>query len=254
MLRLLMGLMLMLGLGACQDEKSISHQDAASAVHITAAETSVKSMPTLNETNTQDVKKEDIVPVEISSTTISDSASVAEAMLTQKQIMTEKAAEVAPVVEAVVAAKPAVKAAPESMKTSVLTEKVATSSAPVMVKKEAMVEKVAESSASNGNAENGKALAKRCLACHDFGMKDKVGPHLKGIFNRAAGQSGFGRHSAALKNANWMWNEAHLLKWVCDSKAAVKEFTGDASATTKMGAQKVCGSNGDDLLAYLKTL
>jgi len=250
-----MGLMLMLGLAACQDEKNISHQDAASAAQNKAAEAPLKSMATLNETNTQDVKKADITPIEISSSTISDSASVAAAMATQKQAVAEKTVETAPVVEeVVVAVKPVAKVAPEVMKMPAVKEKVATVAVPVMTKKEAVIEKAAAISTSNGNAENGKALAKRCSACHDFGMKDKVGPHLQGVFNRAAGQSGFGKHSSALKSADWSWDEAHLLKWLCDSKAAVKEFTGDASATTKMPAQKVCGTNGDDMVAYLKTL
>ena len=173
----------------------------------------------------------------------------------QKAAVIEKTAAVAPVVEKKVVVKPVAAVAASPVKKPVVAEKIASVVVtPVAAEQAAVIEKVAESSASKGNAEHGKSLAKRCLACHDFGMKDKVGPHLKGVFNRAAGQSGFGRHSAALKSANWSWDETHLLKWVCDSKAAVKEFTGDASAKTKMGAQKVCGTNGDDLVAYLKTL
>ena len=111
-----------------------------------------------------------------------------------------------------------------------------------------------EALVASGDAKRGRSLAKRCLSCHDFGMKDKFGPHLQGVFNRAAGQSGFKKHSPALKAANWQWDEEHLLAWVCDSKAAIKQFTGDASATTRMPAQKMCADKGRDIVAFLKTL
>jgi len=94
----------------------------------------------------------------------------------------------------------------------------------------------------------------KCKACHNFTMKDKVGPHLKGIVGRKAGQSGFKRHSEALKHANWIWDEAHLLKWICNSKEAIKEFTGNPHATTKMPIQKLCGEKGKKVVAFLKSI
>ncbi|MBN4061283.1 MAG: cytochrome C [Proteobacteria bacterium] len=94
----------------------------------------------------------------------------------------------------------------------------------------------------------------KCKACHNFTMKDKVGPHLKGVFGREAGKSGFKKHSKALKNANWTWNEENLLKWVCNSKNAIKELTGDPKARTKMPPQKMCGEKGKAVVAFLKTL
>lgn len=96
--------------------------------------------------------------------------------------------------------------------------------------------------------------ASKCKTCHSFTMKDKVGPHLKGVFGREAGKSGFKKHSKALKSANWTWDEAHLLKWVCNSKDAIKEFTGDPKAKTKMPPQKMCGEKGKAVVAFLKTL
>ncbi|MDQ6968241.1 MAG: cytochrome C [Mariprofundaceae bacterium] len=94
----------------------------------------------------------------------------------------------------------------------------------------------------------------KCKTCHNFTMKDKVGPHLKGVFGREAGKSGFKRHSKALKNANWIWDEAHLRKWICNSKVAIKEFTGNPKAKTKMPPQKMCGKKGDAIIAFLKSI
>ncbi|MDQ6974448.1 MAG: cytochrome C [Mariprofundaceae bacterium] len=94
----------------------------------------------------------------------------------------------------------------------------------------------------------------KCKACHNFTMKDKVGPHLKGVVGREAGKSGFKKHSKALKNANWIWDEEHLLKWVCNSKDAIKEFTGDPHAKTKMPPQKMCGEKGKKVVAFLKSI
>lgn len=94
----------------------------------------------------------------------------------------------------------------------------------------------------------------KCKACHNFTTKDKVGPHLKGVVGRLAGHSGFKKHSKALKNATWIWDEEKLLKWVCNSKDAIKEFTGDPHAKTKMPPQKMCGEKGKKVVEFLKSI
>ncbi len=95
---------------------------------------------------------------------------------------------------------------------------------------------------------------KKCKACHNFSAKGKVGPGLLGVFGRKAGTSGFKKHSKALKNADWVWDEEHLRAWICNSKKAIKEFTGDPKAKTKMPPQKMCGDKGDEVIAFLKNL
>jgi len=212
-----------IGLTGCGDD--------AAQKSVNEGSMAVKVNPVLakNEMNTQDVKKNDVQPVAIQSQTAETSQAVA-AMLAKSS----KTIEVEPM-----RLKQAVK---EKLPVEAMKVKATAVASP------------AKPELTLGDAVKGKSLAKRCVACHRFDMKDKVGPHLQGVFNRAAGQSGFKRHSAALKAANWHWDEAHLLKWVCDSKSAIKAFTGDPSAKTKMPKQGMCGVKGNDVVAYLKTL
>jgi len=112
--------------------------------------------------------------------------------------------------------------------------------------------------AASGDVASGKTLARKCAACHNFDAKNKVGPGLGGVFNRAAGSmAGFNyKFTASIKPGKaWRWDATHLAAWVCDAGKAVREFTGDAAAKTKMPAQRVCDPvQQADLIAYLKTL
>jgi len=106
-----------------------------------------------------------------------------------------------------------------------------------------------------GDAAKGKSVARKCKACHNFTAKNKVGPGLKGVFGRKAGIVPGMRYSPALAAGAWVWDEENLALWVCDSKKAVKTLSGNASAKTKMGAQRICNADKQaDLIAFLKTL
>ena len=130
----------------------------------------------------------------------------------------------------------------------------------IKVAKEAVqkVVKQATLTMTTGDIEKGKALARKCAACHSFESKNKMGPGLAGVLGREAGSvSGFKyQFTDFIKPGKaWHWDEAHLAAWVCDSKNAVKDFTGDAAAKTKMGAQRICDTSKQaDIIAYLKTL
>ncbi len=96
----------------------------------------------------------------------------------------------------------------------------------------------------------------KCKACHTFeqGGRHKTGPNLFGIVGKKAGSTDFKKYSKALKNADWVWNEENLKAWVCDSKKAIRDLTGDEHAKTRMGKQKKCGDDAEAVVAFLKTL
>jgi len=109
-----------------------------------------------------------------------------------------------------------------------------------------------------GDVAKGKLLARKCAACHNFNSKKKIGPGLAGIFGREAGTApGFKyKFTKYIQPGKaWRWDAAHLAAWDCDAKAAVKTFTGNPAAKTKMGVQHVCdAAKQADLIAFLKTL
>ena len=96
---------------------------------------------------------------------------------------------------------------------------------------------------------------KKCKSCHNFSAKHKTGPGLKGVVGRDAGSTDFKKYSKSLKAGGWTWDEEHLRAWMCNSKKAIKEFTGDKKAKTKMAKQKVCDAERqDEIIAFLKAL
>lgn len=79
---------------------------------------------------------------------------------------------------------------------------------------------------ADGDAEAGKRVFNRCMACHD-GKRDvnKVGPHLVGVVGRKAGglESFMGKYSEAMVaagNGGLVWDEANLAAYI----KAPKEF------------------------------
>jgi len=107
-----------------------------------------------------------------------------------------------------------------------------------------------------------KALNK-CRACHSLAAKAKVGPGLgkgndtPGVFNRKAGAfPGFRyKFTKYIDGNGWDWDEAHLREWICDSKKALRKFTGDAKARTKMPPQRICNpAKQDAVIAALRSI
>jgi len=88
----------------------------------------------------------------------------------------------------------------------------------------------------------------KCTACHSLAAKAKVGPGLgkgdgiPGVFNRKAGTFPDFRYKFTryINGSGWNWDEAHLREWICNSKKALRKFTGDAKAKTKMPSQRIC--------------
>lgn len=97
----------------------------------------------------------------------------------------------------------------------------------------------------------------KCKACHNFDATNKVGPAWKGIYGRKAGTfPGFNyKFTRYINGEPWIWDDEHLRKWMCNSKKAVKEFTENPKAKTKMPSQKVCDkAKQDEIIAFMKTL
>ena len=98
-----------------------------------------------------------------------------------------------------------------------------------------------------GNAERGKQIFMQCRACHSLDPgKNMFGPSLHGLFGRKSGTEPGYNYSSAMKNANIVWNEDTLLKYLADPH---KDVPGDKmpfAGIKDPGKLK-------DLLAYLKT-
>lgn len=72
--------------------------------------------------------------------------------------------------------------------------------------------------ASAQDVENGKAVFKKCMACHQFG-KSAVGPDLKGVVGRKAGTVEGYAYSDAVKTSGITWDEATISEYITNPKA-----------------------------------
>jgi cytochrome c len=79
---------------------------------------------------------------------------------------------------------------------------------------------------ADGDAEEGRRVFNRCMACHDGKREvNKVGPHLVGVVGRKAGslESFAGKYSDAMVAAGTgglVWDDANLAAYI----KAPKEF------------------------------
>lgn len=94
----------------------------------------------------------------------------------------------------------------------------------------------------------------RCKVCHSFDSTNKVGPGLAGVYGRKAGSSAGFKYSNTLKSADWVWDDEHLKEFLNNSNAAVKKFTGNDAAKSKMPPQKLKGAKLDEVINFLKGL
>lgn len=70
--------------------------------------------------------------------------------------------------------------------------------------------------ASAQDAEAGKAVFKKCAACHQVGAaaKNALGPALTCVAGKPAGtHEGYSGYSEALKNSGITWDDEKLLAW-----------------------------------------
>lgn len=101
-----------------------------------------------------------------------------------------------------------------------------------------------------GDPEKGEIVYKQCKACHQVGdgAKDRVGPHLNGIFGRAAGAHEGFRYSKSMDRMGddgLIWTEETLDAFVENPKAMVSK--------TKMSFRGIKDeTDRADVLAYLR--
>ena len=102
-----------------------------------------------------------------------------------------------------------------------------------------------------GDPERGETLYRQCSSCHQIGAGavDRIGPHLNGVFDRAAGQSDGFRYSEGLERAaagGLVWDYDTLDAYIEDPRALVSR--------TRMSFRGIADQQDrDDLLAYLRT-
>jgi len=102
------------------------------------------------------------------------------------------------------------------------------------------------SGASAQDAEAGEKVFRACKACHTLEEgKNRVGPSLHGIVGRKAGTVDGFAYSPAMKNANIVWDDENLKKYLADPKGFI---TGNKMAFA--GVKKEDDLNS--LIAYLK--
>jgi cytochrome c len=60
-----------------------------------------------------------------------------------------------------------------------------------------------------------EVFEKRCTGCHALDS-EKGGPHLRGVFGRAAGSVPSFPYSEAIRNSHVVWDSSSIDKWLTD--------------------------------------
>ena len=96
------------------------------------------------------------------------------------------------------------------------------------------------------DAAKGKRIFNKCKSCHVANKKkNRVGPHLVGLFGRKAGTVEKYKYSKAMKAAGFVWDESSLDEYLTNPKKYVKG-TKMAFAGLKKKADR------ENVIAYLK--
>lgn len=93
----------------------------------------------------------------------------------------------------------------------------------------------------------GKKVFNRCRACHtiDASKKNRVGPHLYGVFGRTSGTAEGFNYSKAMKASNIVWNEDTLDQYLTSPKKMVP-----GNKMSFIGLKKE--ADRKNVIAYLK--
>lgn len=81
---------------------------------------------------------------------------------------------------------------------------------------------IAAPSWAEGDATAGKKVFNKCKACHVVDQeKNRVGPHLVGIFGRTAGAVEGFRYSKAMKESGIVWEAETIGAYLADPKGYI---------------------------------
>lgn len=117
---------------------------------------------------------------------------------------------------------------------------------PVAAALAAAVVLAAATPAAAADAAAGQKVYAKCRACHEVASeKNKVGPHLKGLFGRAAGSLDNYAYSKPMRDSGLTWDDDTLRTYLADPKAAVP-----GTKMVFVGLKKA--EEIDNLLAYLR--
>ena len=117
---------------------------------------------------------------------------------------------------------------------------------------------------AGGDAEAGKKVFNKCLACHNVGAGavNKVGPALTTVVGRTAGTFPDFAYSTTNKNAGeqgLVWTEDNITAYLPDPAAFMKKFLTDKGKAElyvdppKMNFKLPDETNRADVIAYLKS-
>ncbi len=107
---------------------------------------------------------------------------------------------------------------------------------------------VSTSALAEGDAAKGKKVFNKCKACHLVNQeKNRVGPHLVGLFGRSSGALDGFKYSKAMKEAGIVWDVESLDAYLENPKKYIKG-TRMAFAGLKKEQDR------QDVIAYLKSV
>ena len=108
-----------------------------------------------------------------------------------------------------------------------------------------MVGMTSSAFAGDGDPAKGERLWSRCKACHSLeDGKNRVGPHLNGLFDRKAGSVEGYKYSPAMAGSDIIWTDDTIKAYLQDPKGYIPK-----NKMAFAGLKKA--SHVDHLLAYL---
>ncbi len=111
---------------------------------------------------------------------------------------------------------------------------------------------------AEGDAEAGKIVFKKCMACHKIGegAENSTGPVLTGVIGRKAGTYPDYRYGKSMRQAakiGFVWDEEKIDEWLQSPKKFLRKFLDKKRAKAKMKLKLKKAEDRANVIAYLKT-